>query len=71
MIVFFPLAVLLAVAYLYRDELGLRASLAYAGLWGASLAICLLFDLSPGIFTALQCGLAVAMLIHVRANPQL
>lgn len=66
-----PLAALLAISFLYRADLGARALAVYALLWVAALALCLVLSLSPGVFTALQCALAVALLIHVRANPRL
>ncbi len=71
MLIFFPLVALLVIGGLYRDELGLRAIFSYAGIWLVGLAVVLLFDLSPGYFVVLQCLLAVAMLVHVRANPQI
>jgi hypothetical protein len=71
MIIFIPLAVLVAVSLLYRDELSGRALIVYWALWLIALIIVLGFGFSPGIFVAVQCALAVAMLIHVRANPQI
>jgi hypothetical protein len=71
MIILLPLIVLVAVSLLYHDELGARSLIAYWSLWLIGLTIVLGFRLSPGIFVATQCALAVAMLIHVRANPQL
>ena len=71
MIIIVPLAVLIAVSYLFRDDLGLRALLTYFALWITGLIVVLVLGLSPGVFTAIQCALAIAMLIHIRANPQI
>lgn len=71
MLIFFPLVALLVIGGLYRDDLGLRAIFGYAAIWLVGLAVLFVFDLSPGFFVVLQCLLAVAMLIHVRANPQI
>lgn len=71
MIIFFPLAALITVSWLYRDDLTARALAIYWALWLLGLLVVLGFHLSPGIFVAVQCALGVAMLIHVRANPQL
>lgn len=71
MLIFFPLVALLVIGGLYRDDLGLRAIFSYAAIWIVGLAVVLGFALSPGYFVVLQCFLAVAMLIHVRANPRI
>ncbi len=65
----FPLLVIVVIAWLYRDDLGVRALAIYGGLWLLGLAAVLVFKLSPGVFVVVQCALAVALLIHVRANP--
>jgi hypothetical protein len=67
----FPLLAVIVIAFIYRGDLGARALLAYGGIWCVGLTLVLSLDLSPGIFVALQCALAIAMLIHVRANPNL
>lgn len=71
MIVFVPLAALLAVSYLYREDLGVRALVIYFLLWVIGVVVMFAFQLSPGIFTAWECSLVIAMLIQVRANPKL
>ena len=65
----FPLIALVVIAWIFRDELGLRALAVYGMLWLAGLTVVLVFALSPGVFVVIQCAIAVAMLIHVRANP--
>ena len=57
------------ISWLYRDDLGVRALAVYASLWIVGLGVVLIFNLSPGVFVVVQCVIAVAMLIHVRANP--
>jgi len=69
MLILFPLSALLVIAFLFRSDLGLRALLVYAGIWGAGLAAIFLLGISPGYFVAIQCLLAIAMLIHVGVNP--
>ena len=71
MLIFFPLIALIVIAYLYRDDLGPRALVAYGIVWTVCLAITLAADFSPGVFVVLQCLLAIAMLIHVGANPDI
>lgn len=71
MMILFPLAALIAVAFIYREDLRFRALAIYFSLWCAGLVLVLVFGLSPGVFVAIQCALAVTMLIHVRANPRL
>lgn len=71
MMIVFPLAAMIAVSMLYRDELGARALIIYWAIWVFALLIVLGFQLSLGVFVAAECALAVALLIHVRANPQL
>jgi hypothetical protein len=66
-----PLIAIIVIAFVYRSELGTRALLVYGGAWATGFAIVISLDLSPGIFVAFQCALAIAMLIHVRANPDI
>jgi hypothetical protein len=68
-LLFFPLIAIVVISWLYREDLGLRALAVYGGLWLLGLAIVLTIHLSPGVFVVVQCVIAVAMLIHVRANP--
>jgi hypothetical protein len=68
-LLFFPLIAIVVISWLYREDIGVRALAVYAGLWLLGLAVVLLFNLSPGVFVVVQCVIAVAMLIHVRANP--
>jgi hypothetical protein len=68
-LLFLPFIAMAVIGWLYRDDLGGRALVVYGGLWLLGLAVVLLFNLSPGVFVVVQCVLAVAMLIHVRANP--
>jgi hypothetical protein len=68
-LLFFPLIAIVVISWQYREDLGGGALAVYAGLWLLGLAVVLLFNLSPGVFVVVQCVMAVAMLIHVRANP--
>jgi hypothetical protein len=70
-LILFPLIALLVIGILYRDDLSMRAIIIYAAIWAAGLAAVFVLDLSPGYFIVLECLLAITMLIHVRANPQL
>lgn len=70
MLIFSPLISLVVIGYIYREDLGARALGLYGVLWSLGLVTVLGLDLSPGFFVVLQCVLAVAMLIHVRANPE-
>jgi hypothetical protein len=65
----FPLIGIVVISWLYREDLGVRALGVYGGLWLLGLAVVLILNLSPGVFVVVQCVIAVAMLIHVRANP--
>lgn len=69
LVLLFSLIALLVIAYVYREDLGLRGMLVYASIWTVGLCAMLLLDLSPGVFVALQCLLAIAILIQVGANP--
>ena len=71
MILFFPFVALVVISFLYREDLGLRALLVYWGIWVVGLVVMLVFHLSLGVLLVLQCILAIAMLIHVRANPEI
>jgi hypothetical protein len=68
-LLFFPLIAIVVISWLYREDLGVRALAVYSGLWLLGLAVVLIFNLSPGVFVVVQCVIAVVMLIHVRANP--
>ena len=68
-LLFFPLIALVVIGWLYREDLGARSLAVYGGLWILGLALVLTLNLSPGVFVVVQCAIAVAMLIHVRANP--
>ena len=68
-LLFFPLIAIGVISWLYREDLGVRELAVYGGLWLLGLAVVLIFNLSPGVFVVVQCVIAVAMLIHVRANP--
>jgi hypothetical protein len=68
-LLFFPLIALVVISWLYREDLGVRAIAVYGGLWLLGLAVVLALNLSPGVFVVVQCVIAIAMLIHVRANP--
>ena len=70
-LLFVPLIAIVVISWLYRDDLGVRALAIYSGLWLLGLAVVLVINLSPGVFVVVQCAIAVAMLIHVRANPDL
>lgn len=70
MLILSPLIALIVIGYIYREDLGARALAAYGMAWSLGLVAVLGFDVSPGFFVVLQCLLAVAMLIHVRANPE-
>jgi hypothetical protein len=67
----FPFFAIIVVSFLYREDLGVRALIIYASLWSAAFAIVIVARLSPGIFGAAECAIAIAMLIHVRANPDI
>jgi hypothetical protein len=67
---FIPLATLIVVSLLYRHDLGAKALLVYFSLWLGGLIAAVSFKLVPGYFVAFQCLLAISMLIHVRANPE-
>ena len=71
MLLIVPLATLIVASYIYRAELGARALIIYGLLWSAALAVVFALSLSPGIFAAIQCVLAIAILIQVRANPRI
>lgn len=70
MLIFFPLIALMVIGYIYREDLSRRARMSYVILWLCGLAVVLTLGLSPGYFVVLQCLLAIAMLIQVRANPE-
>lgn len=69
-IILFPFSAILVIAFLFRHDLGVRALLIYGGIWILGLATVLLFGLSPGVFVAAQCLLAIVMLLHVGVNPE-
>ena len=69
MIILFPLAALLVIGFFFRHDLGVRALAIYGCLWAVGFATVWLLALSPGVFVAVQCILAIAMLIHVGVNP--
>lgn len=66
-----PLIAVVVIAVIYREELGLRSLLIYGGVSVAAILAVFTLSLSPGIFIAVECGVAIAMLIHVRANPNI
>ncbi len=69
MLILFPLSAILVIGYLFRSDLGARALMIYGVIWGAGLGTVQLLGVSPGYFVALQCLLAIAMLIHAGVNP--
>ena len=69
MVILFPLAAILVIGFFFRHDLGVRALAIYGCFWAVGLATVLLLGLSPGVFVAVQCLLAIAMLIHVGVNP--
>jgi hypothetical protein len=71
MLALFPVFAVIVIALIYRGDLGPRALMIYGIIWGIGLAVAAGLDLSPGIFAAFQCMLAIAMLIHVGANPNI
>jgi hypothetical protein len=71
MLILFPLVAVIVIALIYRGDLSARALIIYGSIWIVGLALVVGLSLSPGIFAALQCALAIAMLIHVRANPDI
>lgn len=70
MLILTPLFALLVIGALFRHDLGVRALLIYGALWAVGLGVMLVFTLSPGVFVAVQCFLAIAMLIHAGVNPE-
>jgi hypothetical protein len=67
---FVPFFALVAISWLYRDELGGRALAVYWGLWLVGLLVIFFARLHPGFFIAAQSALAIAMLIQLRVNPE-
>lgn len=57
------------IAFLYRADLGAKGLLAYGAILACGALAVLVFGVPPMAFHVMQCLLAIAMLIHVRANP--
>jgi hypothetical protein len=65
----FPFFALVVISWLFRDELGGRTLAVYWSLWMVCLLVIVATHLHPGFFIAAQSGLAIAMLIQLRVNP--
>lgn len=68
MIFYIPKAVLIALAVIYREDLGLRAILIYAALWVVGAVAMAILHVAVYGFIAFEALLAVAMILHVRKN---
>ena len=65
---YLPLAALIAISLIYRNELGLKSVAIYWTIWIIALGVVVALKLSPFIFVAFQAFLAAIMYIHVKKN---